>query len=73
MAKLCDARDTLCGFCEADECEKCIVAHQDGVVEVDEEQAIQKALAEAMRSCGCQHFVVAPPDLVKGGIQEVEE
>lgn len=27
LAKLCDARDTLCGFCEADECEKCIVAH----------------------------------------------
>lgn len=24
-AKLCDARDTLCAFCEADECEKCIV------------------------------------------------
>ena len=46
---------------------------KDGVVEVDEEQAIQKALAEAMRNCGCQHFVVAPPDLVKGGIQEVEE
>lgn len=27
LAKLCDARDTLCEFCEADECEKCIVAH----------------------------------------------
>lgn len=26
FAKLCDARDTLCGFCEADECEKCIVS-----------------------------------------------
>lgn len=25
IGKLCDARDTLCGFCEADECEKCIV------------------------------------------------
>jgi hypothetical protein len=25
LAKLCDARDTLCGFCENDECEKCIV------------------------------------------------
>ena len=24
LAKLCNARDTLCGFCEADECEKCI-------------------------------------------------
>lgn len=27
LAKLCDARDTVCGFCEADECEKCIVSH----------------------------------------------
>lgn len=27
LAKLCDARDTLCGFCEANECEKCIVSH----------------------------------------------
>lgn len=25
FARLCDARDTLCGFCEVDECEKCIV------------------------------------------------
>lgn len=25
LAKLCDARDTLCGYCQADECEKCIV------------------------------------------------
>lgn len=27
LAKLCDARDTLCGFCEVDECEKCIVTY----------------------------------------------
>lgn len=27
LAKLCNARDTLCGFCEADECENCIVTH----------------------------------------------
>ncbi len=27
LAKLCAARNTLCGFCEADECEKCIVTH----------------------------------------------
>ena len=27
LAKLCEARDTLCGFCEVDECEKCIVTH----------------------------------------------
>lgn len=25
LAVLCDARDKLCGFCEAGECEKCIV------------------------------------------------
>lgn len=25
LARLCNARDTLCGFCEADECDKCIV------------------------------------------------
>jgi hypothetical protein len=25
LAKLCDARDTLCSFCENDACEKCIV------------------------------------------------
>lgn len=27
LGKLCDARDTLCGFCEANGCEKCIVTH----------------------------------------------
>lgn len=27
LSKLCDARDTLCGFCEVDDCEKCIVTH----------------------------------------------
>ncbi len=27
LEKLCDARDTLCSFCEANECEKCIVSH----------------------------------------------
>ena len=27
LSKLCNARDTLCGFCEADECEKCIVTY----------------------------------------------
>lgn len=27
LSKLCDARDTLCGFCEANECEKCIVTN----------------------------------------------
>ena len=27
LSKLCNARDTLCGFCEADEGEKGIVTH----------------------------------------------
>ena len=27
LAALCNARDTLCGFCEVSECEKCIVTH----------------------------------------------
>lgn len=30
LTKLCDARDTLCGFCKANECEQCIVAHLVG-------------------------------------------
>lgn len=25
LAQLCDARDTLCNYCEADECSWCIV------------------------------------------------
>lgn len=39
LAKLCDARDTLCGFCEADECEKCIVTRliDDAYNELDDE------------------------------------
>lgn len=40
---------------------------KDGIEEVDEEQAIQAALAEAMRNCSCRHFVIAPPDLVRDG------
>lgn len=27
LAALCKARDTLCNYCEADECEKCIVTN----------------------------------------------
>lgn len=27
LSKLCDARDTLCAFCEVNECSKCIVTH----------------------------------------------
>lgn len=46
---------------------------KDGVTEVDEEQTIQNALTEALQGCGCYRFIVAPPDLVKDGIQEVEE
>lgn len=39
LEKLCNARDVLCGFCEAYECEKCIVTHlvNDAYNEVDEE------------------------------------
>ena len=25
--RLCEARSTLCSFCEVDECERCIVNH----------------------------------------------
>ena len=45
---------------------------KDGVTEVDEEQAIQNALAKAMREMGVK-FVIAPPDLVKGGNSQDEE
>lgn len=27
LEKLCNARDALCGFCEVDDCENCIVTH----------------------------------------------
>ena len=27
LAQLCNARDTLCGFCEVLECDKCIVSN----------------------------------------------
>lgn len=27
LAELCDARDKICGFCEANQCEKCIVTN----------------------------------------------
>ena len=38
LAELCDARDKLCGFCEADECEKCIVTRliDDACAECDD-------------------------------------
>lgn len=27
LTRLCAARDILCGFCEADECDQCMVSH----------------------------------------------
>lgn len=27
LGELCNARDCLCGFCEVQECEKCIVSN----------------------------------------------
>ena len=40
LAVLCDARDKLCGFCEVQECEKCIVTHliDDAYNELPEEE-----------------------------------
>lgn len=40
LAELCDARDKLCGFCEANECEKCIVTQliDDAFNELDEDE-----------------------------------
>lgn len=39
LAELCDARDKLCGFCEANECERCIVTAliDDAFNELDED------------------------------------
>lgn len=39
-AAICQARDVLCGFCEADECEKCIVTRlvDDAANEYEEEE-----------------------------------
>ena len=40
LAELCDARDKLCGFCEANECEKCIITKliDDAFNELNEEE-----------------------------------
>lgn len=40
LAMLCHARDVLCGYCEADECEKCIVTNliNDAFNEYEEEE-----------------------------------
>lgn len=26
LARLCDARDTLCNYCEVDDCESCMIS-----------------------------------------------
>lgn len=40
LAKLCEARDVLCGYCEANECDKCIVTSliDDAFAELEDEQ-----------------------------------
>lgn len=40
FAKICDARDVLCKFCELDDCEKCIVQQlvDDAFAEFDESE-----------------------------------
>ena len=40
LAVLCDARDKLCGYCQSDECEKCIVTAliDDAYNETSEEE-----------------------------------
>lgn len=45
---------------------------KEGIAEVDEELAIQNALAKAMGGLGVK-FVIAPPDLVKDGNSKGEE
>lgn len=41
FAKICEARDVLCAFCEVQECEKCIVTQlvDDAANELPEEDA----------------------------------
>ena len=43
LAKMCEARDILCGYCEADECEKCIVTNliNDAYNEAEEKGIIE--------------------------------
>lgn len=40
LTALCKARDTLCNYCEADECEKCIVANliDDAYSELEDDE-----------------------------------
>lgn len=44
LAELCDARDKLCNFCEADECEKCIVTNliNDAFAECDNNEEYEE-------------------------------
>jgi hypothetical protein len=41
LSALCEARDTLCGYCEADECEKCIVTNliDDAYNELEDDES----------------------------------
>lgn len=41
LAALCEARDMLCGYCEADECEKCIVTNliDDAYNELEDDES----------------------------------
>lgn len=40
LATLCKARDTLCDYCETDECEKCIVTNliDDAYSELEDDE-----------------------------------
>jgi hypothetical protein len=40
LAVLCKARDTLCNYCEADKCEKCIVTNliDDAYSELEDDE-----------------------------------
>lgn len=40
LATLCKARDTLCNYCETDECEKCIVTNliDDAYSELEDDE-----------------------------------
>lgn len=44
LAILCDARDKLCSFCEANECERCIVTNliNDAYNELEDDESEEK-------------------------------
>ena len=65
LAELCDARDKLCGFCEANECEKCIVTNliNDAINECEEseEEETEKIdYAEGTFECDAEHCAFNP-------------